>query len=221
MALSHRSVNSDLSSGCKCGLKRENCTERTNPSCRGWALYRAWRMMMMISWQWWWWWWQWWWWRSHPQKDSSSQLTFQRARYLRRWLTSGGWSGNRDRPPSWCSPGWSSWCSWWYCCAWPPDQKGGQGWNNHYHQHYQYHHDYYFYHYHHRLEERARVKCDQYWPTRGTETYGVMCVTLTDTQVIMAMAMMIMVKTDKSTRYRDVNRFEGFSYLAPYVWSSM
>ena len=22
----------------------------------------------------------------------------------------------------------------------------------------------------------------QYWPTRGTETYGVMCVTLTDTQ---------------------------------------
>ena len=50
-----------------------------------------------------------------------------------------------------------------------------------------------------RLEERARVKCDQvrnihtiivfnildifqYWPTRGTETYGVMCVTLTDTQ---------------------------------------
>jgi netrin-G3 ligand len=33
-----------------------------------------------------------------------------------------------------------------------------------------------------RLEERARVKCDQYWPARGTETYGVMCVTLTDTQ---------------------------------------
>ena len=27
-----------------------------------------------------------------------------------------------------------------------------------------------------------RVKCDQYWPGRGTETYGVMCVTLTDTQ---------------------------------------
>ena len=22
----------------------------------------------------------------------------------------------------------------------------------------------------------------QYWPSRGTETYGVMCVTLTDTQ---------------------------------------
>ncbi|KAI1290100.1 Tyrosine-protein phosphatase Lar [Halotydeus destructor] len=29
-----------------------------------------------------------------------------------------------------------------------------------------------------KLEERARVKCDQYWPTRGTETYGVMHVTL-------------------------------------------
>ena len=30
-----------------------------------------------------------------------------------------------------------------------------------------------------KLEERARVKCDQYWPNRGTETYGVMHVTLT------------------------------------------
>ena len=25
-----------------------------------------------------------------------------------------------------------------------------------------------------RLEERSRIKCDQYWPSRGTETYGVM-----------------------------------------------
>lgn len=33
-----------------------------------------------------------------------------------------------------------------------------------------------------RLEERARIKCDQYWPTRGTETYGVMTVTITETQ---------------------------------------
>jgi protein tyrosine phosphatase len=33
-----------------------------------------------------------------------------------------------------------------------------------------------------RLEERGRVKCDQYWPSRGTENYGVMTVTLTDTQ---------------------------------------
>ena len=33
-----------------------------------------------------------------------------------------------------------------------------------------------------KLEERARVKCDQYWPLRGTESYGVMSVTLTDTQ---------------------------------------
>ena len=33
-----------------------------------------------------------------------------------------------------------------------------------------------------RLEERGRIKCDQYWPTRGTESYGVMSVTLTDTQ---------------------------------------
>lgn len=33
-----------------------------------------------------------------------------------------------------------------------------------------------------RLEERARIKCDQYWPSRGTENFGVMTVTLTDTQ---------------------------------------
>lgn len=33
-----------------------------------------------------------------------------------------------------------------------------------------------------KLEERTRIKCDQYWPNRGTETYGLMHVTLVDTQ---------------------------------------
>lgn len=28
---------------------------------------------------------------------------------------------------------------------------------------------------------RLQVKCDQYWPTRGTETYGLIQVTLLDT----------------------------------------
>ncbi|XP_078248923.1 receptor-type tyrosine-protein phosphatase F isoform X9 [Pogona vitticeps] len=32
-----------------------------------------------------------------------------------------------------------------------------------------------------RLEEKSRVKCDQYWPSRGTETYGLIQVTLLDT----------------------------------------
>ncbi|XP_030286213.1 receptor-type tyrosine-protein phosphatase delta isoform X28 [Sparus aurata] len=32
-----------------------------------------------------------------------------------------------------------------------------------------------------KLEERSRVKCDQYWPTRATETYGLIQVTLLDT----------------------------------------
>ncbi|XP_029409777.1 receptor-type tyrosine-protein phosphatase delta isoform X31 [Nannospalax galili] len=32
-----------------------------------------------------------------------------------------------------------------------------------------------------RLEERSRVKCDQYWPSRGTETHGLVQVTLLDT----------------------------------------
>ncbi|XP_059840007.1 receptor-type tyrosine-protein phosphatase F-like isoform X2 [Hypanus sabinus] len=31
-----------------------------------------------------------------------------------------------------------------------------------------------------RLEEKSRVKCDQYWPCRGTETYGMIQVTLLD-----------------------------------------
>ncbi|XP_030758828.1 tyrosine-protein phosphatase Lar isoform X5 [Sitophilus oryzae] len=34
-----------------------------------------------------------------------------------------------------------------------------------------------------KLEERTRIKCDQYWPSRGTELYGTcMSVTITDVQ---------------------------------------
>ena len=33
-----------------------------------------------------------------------------------------------------------------------------------------------------KLEERTRIKCDQYWPTRGTETYGPISITITDVQ---------------------------------------
>lgn len=35
-----------------------------------------------------------------------------------------------------------------------------------------------------KLEERTRIKCDQYWPNKGTETYaeGVINVTITDTR---------------------------------------
>uniref|UniRef100_H3DD53 Receptor-type tyrosine-protein phosphatase F n=1 Tax=Tetraodon nigroviridis TaxID=99883 RepID=H3DD53_TETNG len=32
-----------------------------------------------------------------------------------------------------------------------------------------------------RLEEKSRVKCEQYWPARGTHTYGMIQVTLLDT----------------------------------------
>ena len=31
-----------------------------------------------------------------------------------------------------------------------------------------------------KLEERARVKCDAYWPAEGSEMYGPIIVTLTD-----------------------------------------
>lgn len=33
-----------------------------------------------------------------------------------------------------------------------------------------------------KLEERTRIKCDQYWPSRGTETYGMMNVTISEVQ---------------------------------------
>ncbi|XP_051170943.1 tyrosine-protein phosphatase Lar isoform X3 [Leptopilina boulardi] len=33
-----------------------------------------------------------------------------------------------------------------------------------------------------KLEERTRIKCDQYWPTRGAETYGQMTVSISDVQ---------------------------------------
>jgi netrin-G3 ligand len=33
-----------------------------------------------------------------------------------------------------------------------------------------------------KLEERARIKCDQYWPSRGSETYGTISVSISDFQ---------------------------------------
>lgn len=33
-----------------------------------------------------------------------------------------------------------------------------------------------------KLEERTRIKCDQYWPSRGTENYGQMQITISDVQ---------------------------------------
>lgn len=33
-----------------------------------------------------------------------------------------------------------------------------------------------------KLEERTRIKCDQYWPTRGTDTYGQMTITISEVQ---------------------------------------
>jgi hypothetical protein len=32
----------------------------------------------------------------------------------------------------------------------------------------------------HNISSVLQIKCDQYWPNRGTETYGVMHVTLVD-----------------------------------------
>ncbi|VVC96328.1 unnamed protein product [Leptidea sinapis] len=33
-----------------------------------------------------------------------------------------------------------------------------------------------------KLEERTRIKCDQYWPSRGSESYGMMTITIAEVQ---------------------------------------
>jgi len=68
-----------------------------------------------------------------------------------------------------------------------------------------------------RLEERARIKCDQYWPARGTENYGVMSVTLTDTQELAT----YVIRTFQLQRvssvnmgYTDRREVKQFQYVA-------
>ncbi|XP_063702711.1 tyrosine-protein phosphatase Lar isoform X2 [Culicoides brevitarsis] len=55
-----------------------------------------------------------------------------------------------------------------------------------------------------RLEERARIKCDQYWPTRGTEVYGNMTVTITETQELATYA----IRTFQLCRNNSAERRE-------------
>lgn len=55
-----------------------------------------------------------------------------------------------------------------------------------------------------RLEERARIKCDQYWPTRGTETYDQVTVAITETQELATYC----IRTFQITRTGTVERRE-------------
>lgn len=60
-----------------------------------------------------------------------------------------------------------------------------------------------------RLEERSRIKCDQYWPHRGAETYGVMQVLLVDVTELSTYT----IRTFHISRYgypekREVRQFQ-------------
>ncbi|XP_046366897.1 tyrosine-protein phosphatase Lar-like isoform X5 [Haliotis rufescens] len=60
-----------------------------------------------------------------------------------------------------------------------------------------------------KLEERSRIKCDQYWPSRGAETYGIMHIHLVDVTELATYT----VRTFQIARYgcpekREVRQFQ-------------
>lgn len=63
-----------------------------------------------------------------------------------------------------------------------------------------------------KLEERARVKCDQYWPNRGTETYGVMHVTLTHVEELATYCIRTFVL--QRTGYMESREVKQFQFTA-------
>ncbi|XP_006786746.1 receptor-type tyrosine-protein phosphatase S-like isoform X2 [Neolamprologus brichardi] len=60
-----------------------------------------------------------------------------------------------------------------------------------------------------RLEEKSRIKCDQYWPSRGTETYGMIQATLLDTMELATFCVRTfsLHKSGNSER-REVRQFQ-------------
>ncbi|XP_030258682.1 receptor-type tyrosine-protein phosphatase S isoform X2 [Sparus aurata] len=60
-----------------------------------------------------------------------------------------------------------------------------------------------------RLEEKSRIKCDQYWPSRGTETYGMIQVSLLDTMELATFCVRTfsLHKSGNSER-REVRQFQ-------------
>uniref|UniRef100_A0A8C5NFU1 Receptor-type tyrosine-protein phosphatase F n=1 Tax=Gouania willdenowi TaxID=441366 RepID=A0A8C5NFU1_GOUWI len=60
-----------------------------------------------------------------------------------------------------------------------------------------------------RLEEKSRVKCDQYWPSRGTETYGMIQVTMLDTVELAAYSIRTFgLHKSGSCEKREVQHFQ-------------
>ncbi|XP_040178429.1 receptor-type tyrosine-protein phosphatase S isoform X18 [Rana temporaria] len=60
-----------------------------------------------------------------------------------------------------------------------------------------------------RLEEKSRIKCDQYWPTRGADTYGIIQVTLLDTIELATFCVRTFsLHKNGSTEKREVRQFQ-------------
>ncbi|XP_038596561.1 receptor-type tyrosine-protein phosphatase S isoform X12 [Tachyglossus aculeatus] len=60
-----------------------------------------------------------------------------------------------------------------------------------------------------KLEEKSRIKCDQYWPGRGTETYGVIQVTLLDTVELATFCVRTFsLHKNGSSEKREVRQFQ-------------
>ncbi|XP_023267341.1 receptor-type tyrosine-protein phosphatase S-like isoform X8 [Seriola lalandi dorsalis] len=60
-----------------------------------------------------------------------------------------------------------------------------------------------------RLEEKSRIKCDQYWPSRGTETYGMIQVTLLDTMELATFCVRTFsLHKSGSSERREVRQFQ-------------
>nr|XP_022917798.1 tyrosine-protein phosphatase Lar isoform X3 [Onthophagus taurus] len=60
-----------------------------------------------------------------------------------------------------------------------------------------------------KLEERTRIKCDQYWPSRGAETYGSMTVSITDVQELATYCIRtFQLQRDKYSEKREIKQLQ-------------
>ncbi|XP_030630523.1 receptor-type tyrosine-protein phosphatase S [Chanos chanos] len=60
-----------------------------------------------------------------------------------------------------------------------------------------------------KLEEKSRIKCDQYWPSRGTDTYGMTQVTLLDTMELATFCVRTFsLHKNGSNERREVRQFQ-------------
>uniref|UniRef100_A0A7N8XAZ2 Receptor-type tyrosine-protein phosphatase F n=1 Tax=Mastacembelus armatus TaxID=205130 RepID=A0A7N8XAZ2_9TELE len=64
-----------------------------------------------------------------------------------------------------------------------------------------------------RLEEKSRVKCDQYWPSRGAETYGMIQVTMLDTVELATYSVRTFaLYKNGSSEKREVRQFQFMAW---------